>query len=100
MAGQLTTPRELLAAYLRQMFWIERELADNVLPRLSEQAHAPDLRAGFDRHLLETEAHVETRARCSTISTFPPSRRRARGSAASWQSTSNSSAVLWKAIIS
>jgi ferritin-like metal-binding protein YciE len=60
MAEQLTTPRELLAACLRQMLWIERHLADEVLPRLSEQAHAPDLRAGFDRHLLETESHVGT----------------------------------------
>jgi ferritin-like metal-binding protein YciE len=60
MTEQLTTPRELLAACLRQMLWIERELAYDVLPRLSEQAHAPDLRAGFDRHLLETETHVST----------------------------------------
>src|SRR5947209_20205481 len=60
MAEQLTTPRELLAACLRQMLWIERQLAENVLPRLSEQAHAPDLRAGFDRHLLETEGHVDS----------------------------------------
>jgi ferritin-like metal-binding protein YciE len=60
MAEQLTTPRELLAACLRQMLWIERQLADDVLPRLREQAHAPDLRAGFDRHLLETESHVST----------------------------------------
>ena len=60
MAEQLTTPRELLGACLRQMLWIERQLADDVLPRLREQAHAPHLRAGFDRHLLETEAHVST----------------------------------------
>jgi ferritin-like metal-binding protein YciE len=60
MAEQLTTPRELLATCLRQMLWIERKLADDVLPRLREQAHAPDLRAGFDRHLLETESHVST----------------------------------------
>lgn len=60
MAEPLTTPRELLAAYLRQMLWIERQLAGDVLPRLSEQAHAPDLRAGFDRHLLETKAHADT----------------------------------------
>jgi ferritin-like metal-binding protein YciE len=60
MAEQLTTPRELLAACLRQMLWIERELAYTVLPRLSEQAHTPDLRAGLDRHLLETEAHATT----------------------------------------
>ena len=57
---QLTTPRELLGACLRQMLWIERRLAYEVLPRLSEQAHAPHLRAAFDRHLLETEAHVST----------------------------------------
>jgi len=60
MAEQLTTPRELLGACLRQMLWIERQLADDVLPRLREQAHAPHLRAGFDRHLLETESHVST----------------------------------------
>lgn len=60
MAEQLTTPRELLAACLRQMLWIERQLADDILPRVSEQAHSPDLRAGFDRHLLETDAHVGT----------------------------------------
>jgi ferritin-like metal-binding protein YciE len=60
MPEQLTTPRELLALCLRQMLWIERELAYDVLPRLSEQAHAPGLRAGFDRHLLETETHVST----------------------------------------
>ncbi len=60
MAQQLTTPRELLGAYLRQMLWIERQLAEEVLPRLSEQSHAPGLRAGFDRHLLETETHADT----------------------------------------
>jgi ferritin-like metal-binding protein YciE len=60
MAEQLTTPRELLAACLRQMLWIERRLADDVLPRLSIEAHALDLRIGFGRHLLETEAHVDT----------------------------------------
>ena len=36
MAEQLTTPRELLGACLRQMLWIERQLADDVLPRLRE----------------------------------------------------------------
>jgi ferritin-like metal-binding protein YciE len=60
MAEQLTTPRELLGACLRQMLWIERQLAYDVLPRLREEAHAPALRSGFDRHLLETEAHAST----------------------------------------
>jgi ferritin-like metal-binding protein YciE len=60
MAQQLTTPRDLLAACLQRMLWIERQLADDVLPRLSEHSHSPDLRTGFERHLLETEAHVDT----------------------------------------
>ena len=60
MAEQLTTPGELLGARLRQMLWIELRLAYDVLPRLREQAHAPDLRAGFDRHLVETKDHAAT----------------------------------------
>lgn len=60
MTEQLTTPRDLLAACLRQMLWIERKLADEVLPELRERAHSPELRHGFDRHLLETESHVST----------------------------------------
>ena len=60
MAEPIATPRELLAACLRQMLWIERQLAESVLPQLSEQAHTPDLRRGFERHLLETESHVST----------------------------------------
>ena len=60
MTEQLTTPRELLAACLRQMLWIERQLAQDVLPRLSLDSHALHLRVGFGRHLLETEDHVDT----------------------------------------
>ena len=60
MAESLTTPRELLAACLRQMLWIEQQLAEIVLPELSEQARAPDLKRSFDRHRLETEGHVRT----------------------------------------
>jgi ferritin-like metal-binding protein YciE len=54
----LTSPRELFAARLRQMLWVELELARRVLPELAEQAHAPYLRLAFERHLLETERHV------------------------------------------
>jgi ferritin-like metal-binding protein YciE len=60
MTEPLTTPREMLAACLRQMLWIEQQLAEEVLPELSEQVHSPDLKQGFDRHRLETEAHVRT----------------------------------------
>ena len=60
MAELLTSPRELLAARLRQMLWIELQLSEKVLPDLREQAHAPDLKWAFERHILETEGHVET----------------------------------------
>lgn len=59
MAELLTNPRELLAARLRQMLWIELQLSEDVLPQLREQAHAPDLQWAFERHILETEGHVE-----------------------------------------
>jgi ferritin-like metal-binding protein YciE len=60
MAESLNTPRELLAACLRQMLWIEQQLAESVLPELSESARATDLKRSFDRHRLETEGHVST----------------------------------------
>ena len=60
MAEPLTNPRELLAARLRQMLWIELQLSEHVLPELRAQAHAPDLQWAFERHMLETGSHVET----------------------------------------
>ncbi len=60
MAERLKTPRELLAARLRRMLWVELRLAEAVLPQLLEQAHATDLRLGLERHLLETRDHVDT----------------------------------------
>jgi ferritin-like metal-binding protein YciE len=60
VAELLTNPRELLAARLRQMLWVELQLAGEVQPELAEQAHAIDLKRGFERHLLETKRHVST----------------------------------------
>jgi ferritin-like metal-binding protein YciE len=54
----LTTQRELLAARLRQMLWVELQLSETVLPALLERARATDLKHSFGRHLLETEGHV------------------------------------------
>ena len=44
MTEPLTTPRELLAACLRQMLWVEQQLAEDVLPELSERVHSIDLK--------------------------------------------------------
>ena len=58
MAELLTDPRELLAARLRRLLWVELQLSEEVLPELRAQAHATDLQWAFERHLLETEGHV------------------------------------------
>jgi ferritin-like metal-binding protein YciE len=60
MPEPVLSPRDLLAARLRQMLWVELRLSGKVLPELAEQAHAIDLKHGFGRHLLETEGHVST----------------------------------------
>lgn len=59
VAEPLTSPRELLAARLRRLLWIELELAEEVLPALLAAAHALDLRYGLERHLHETRGHVD-----------------------------------------
>jgi ferritin-like metal-binding protein YciE len=58
VAELLTNPRELLAARLRQMLWVELRLSEDVLPELRRDARARDLQWAFERHILETEGHV------------------------------------------
>ncbi len=48
----------MLAERLRTALWIERTLADEVLPRLLAQAAVPQLVHALERHLLETREHV------------------------------------------
>jgi ferritin-like metal-binding protein YciE len=60
VAELLTNPRELLAARLRQMLWVELQLAGHVLRDLVEHAHTVDLKHGLERHLLATDGHVRT----------------------------------------
>lgn len=49
---------DLFSQELESLLELERRLADEVLPELRKRAHAVDLRADLDRHLLETETHV------------------------------------------
>lgn len=51
--------RELFFRELHAILDVEQRLAKDVLPGLRERAHAVGLRAALDRHLLETEEHVE-----------------------------------------
>lgn len=43
---------------LRELLALEEELANDVLPRLRDCAHATDLSWALDRHLHETDEHV------------------------------------------
>jgi ferritin-like metal-binding protein YciE len=60
VAEPLTSAEDLFQARLRQMLFIELKLADEVLPRLLDEAVSTDLRYAFDRHLLETRDHAQT----------------------------------------
>jgi ferritin-like metal-binding protein YciE len=59
MAEPARSARDLFHARLRQMLYVESKLADEVLPRLCREAHSTDLRYAFERHLAETEGHVD-----------------------------------------
>lgn len=56
--SSIANPRELFLHQLRTMLWLERELAEAVLPELLESVHATDLKWAVERHLDETKLHV------------------------------------------
>jgi ferritin-like metal-binding protein YciE len=60
VAEPVTSAEDLFQARLRQMLFVELELAGEVLPQLLEQARSTDLRYAFERHLVETRGHVAT----------------------------------------
>lgn len=57
--SEITTPRELFLHELGDILYVERKLADEVLPTLVEEVTDPELRKGFKKHLRETERHVK-----------------------------------------
>jgi ferritin-like metal-binding protein YciE len=56
--AKISQPRELLAYKLASMLYVERELADAVLPELLEKIDNPQLRQGIENHLVQTRGHV------------------------------------------
>lgn len=49
--------KEFFMDQLKDIYWAEQKLV-KTLPKLSEAAHSPELKAAFDSHLAETENHV------------------------------------------
>lgn len=49
------------------MLWVEQTLADEILPLVSERAHAIDLKEAVERHRRETKQHVMTVRTCLNL---------------------------------
>jgi ferritin-like metal-binding protein YciE len=56
--AKISQPRELFAHKLATMLYVERELAEKVLPELLEQVDNAQLRHGIETHLAQTRGHV------------------------------------------
>jgi ferritin-like metal-binding protein YciE len=67
MREEIDDPRALFLHGLRTMYGVEEALRDDVLPRLRARVHAASLVCALDRHLLETEQHVENLRRVFTL---------------------------------
>jgi len=48
---------DLFVHTLRDIYYAEKQIVE-ALPKMIEKATAPDLKAGFEKHLEETEGHV------------------------------------------
>jgi ferritin-like metal-binding protein YciE len=56
--AKISQPRELLTEKLSSIYYVERELADKVLPGLLERVVNPQLKQGLETHLAQTRGHV------------------------------------------
>ena len=56
--AKITEPRELLVHKLASMLYVERELAEKVLPELLEEIGNTQLKQGITSHLAQTRGHV------------------------------------------
>jgi ferritin-like metal-binding protein YciE len=54
----LTTPRDLFLHELGDILYVERKLADEVIPKLISEVQADELRTGLEKHLEQTRGHV------------------------------------------
>lgn len=56
---ELTTTRDLFLHELGDILFVERKLADEVLPKLIAEVKDAELRAGLKRHHTQTKKHVK-----------------------------------------
>lgn len=58
MAEKMKQPRELFLHELRDMLYVERKLADDVLPKFIDEVDDEEFRRGLERHLEQTRGHA------------------------------------------
>lgn len=56
--AQEKTLHDLFLDTLKDIYYAERQIV-KALPKMAKAAASPDLKAGFDKHLAESEVHVE-----------------------------------------
>ena len=57
--SEITTPRELFTHELGDILYVERQLADETLPKLISEVKDEEFRAGLEEHLAQTRGHVK-----------------------------------------
>ena len=55
---EISTPKELFLHELGDILYVERKLADKVLPKLIDEVTDDEFRSGLENHLKETRQHV------------------------------------------
>ena len=56
--SELTTPRDLFLHELGDILYVEKQLVDEVLPKLIGEVQDTKFRKGLEKHLEETRAHI------------------------------------------
>ncbi len=56
--SEITTPRELLIHELGDILYVERQLADETLPKLISEVKDEEFRSALEDHLEQTRGHV------------------------------------------
>jgi ferritin-like metal-binding protein YciE len=55
---EITTPKELFLHELGDILYVERKLAQAVLPKLIDEVTDDEFKSGLEKHLKETRQHV------------------------------------------
>jgi ferritin-like metal-binding protein YciE len=56
--SELTTPRDLFLHELGDILYVERQLVNEVLPKLIGEVQDPQFRKGLEKHREETRTHI------------------------------------------